>query len=249
IICSLLVLNSCNSAEKPNKNKSEVKEAPLNKLSAQQKADGWQLLFDGKTSEGWRGFKQSEFPNKGWHIADGAMMIEYSGMGEEGFAGDIITEKTYKNFELQLDWKISPGGNSGILFYVTETDKYDVTWHTAQEIQVLVEFGYDDLNDSVVSLRQISGALYDLYSPFSAPSKPVGEWNHERLRIENGHLQNWLNNTLVVDVQHWTDEWRERVDKSKFNEYPDFGLAKEGHIALQDHGQQVWFRSIKILEL
>jgi len=182
-------------------------------------------------------------------VVDGSLMVEYTGTGEKGFAGDIITVEEFENFELTIDWKISEGGNSGILFYVTESDKYDASWHTAHEIQVLDDFGYDDIHDYVPNLRQISGALYDLYTPARAASKPVGEWNTVRIRIEDGHLQHWLNGIQVLDLQLWSDKWKERVAGSKFSVYPDFGLARKGSIGLQDHGQQVWYRNIKIREL
>ncbi|MDF1573519.1 MAG: DUF1080 domain-containing protein [Bacteroidales bacterium] len=222
---------------------------PINTLSESERSAGWELLFDGKTSHGWRGFKKEAFPAEGWHVVDGSLMIEYSGTGEKGFAGDVITVQEFENFELSIDWKISEGGNSGILFYVTESDSYQASWHTAHEIQVLDDFGYDDIHDYVPNLRQISGALYDLYTPSRAASKPVGEWNTARIKIKNGHLQHWLNGIQVLDLQLWSEHWKERVAGSKFSEYPDFGLARRGSIGLQDHGQQVWFRNIKIREL
>ncbi len=243
---------SCSSAGdqlKDGKTNSSSGKNLVNQLSDAEKQAGWVLLFDGKTTDGWRGFKSEDFPDKGWHVSDGSLMIEYSGTGEQGHAGDIITEKTFKNFDLKIDWKISPGGNSGILLYVTESDKYDASWHTAHELQVLDAFGYDEIHNYVPSLRQISGALYDLVTPKKAASKPVGEWNTARIRIVDGHLQHWLNDELVIDTQLWTPEWEERVSKSKFNIYEDFGKAREGHIGLQDHGERVWFRNIKILEL
>ena len=249
LLLCLIVAVSCNSSENKENDATEKEKTPENTLSETEKAEGWQLLFDGKSTDGWRGFKQDKFPDKGWHVLDGNLMIEYSGTGEQGFAGDIITEKTFKNFDLKLEWKQSRGGNSGILIYVTETEDYDVTWHTALEIQVLDDFGYDDVHDYNPTLKQISGALYDLYTPFTSASKPVGEWNTVRIRLENGHIQHWLNDELVVDTQLWTEDWDQRVAKSKFNVYPDFGKAREGHIGLQDHGQQVWFRNIRILEL
>ena len=251
-ILFLLGCWSCNGSEntspQASKNKEKVSSAMLNTLSPAEISAGWTLLFDGESTQGWRGFKSDSFPSVGWHVTDGCLMIEYSGTGEKGFAGDLITTGTYKNFDLKLEWKISPGGNSGILFNVTESGD-DVTWHSAMEIQVLDEFGYDDIHDYVPDLRQISGALYDLYTPFCAASRPVGEWNEARILLENGHIRHWLNDRLVVDAELWTDDWENRVAKSKFSIYPDYGMSREGHIGLQDHGQQVWFRNIKILEL
>jgi hypothetical protein len=249
-----LTAPACNNTEKETGKTKDIsvvtpEAPPLNTLSEAEISAGWELLFDGETTRGWRGFKKEAFPSKGWHVVDGSLMIEYSGTGEQGFAGDIITIREFENFELTIDWKISPGGNSGILFYVTESDDYKATWHTAHEIQVLDEFGYDDIHGYVPNLRQISGALYDLYTPSSAASRPAGEWNTARIRIEDGHLQHWLNGIQVLDVQLWSDKWKERVSDSKFNIYPDFGQARKGSIGLQDHGQQVWFRNIKIREL
>ena len=235
-----------NPGNDQEKNKALV--AP-NTLTEAEIDGGWQLLFDGKTTGGWRGFKSDRFPQKGWYVTDGTLMIEYSGTGEQGFAGDIISKQQFSDFDLKLEWKISKGGNSGILLYVTENDDYEATWHTAHEIQVLDDFGYDDVHDYVPTLRQVSGALYDLYTPASAEAGPVGKWNKARIRLEEGHLQHWLNDSLVTDVQLWTDEWESRVAKSKFNVYPDFGIARKGHIGLQDHGQQVWYRNIRVLEL
>ncbi len=245
---SLFACTTNSSAEKDNEKSTEI-ESPINVLSKTEIADGWTLLFDGETTAGWRGFKMGNFPDKGWHVIDGTLMIEYSGTGEAGFAGDIITDEVYGNFDLKLEWKISPGGNSGILFYVNESDQYKATWHTANEIQVIDEFGYEEHHDYVMTIKQMSGAYYDLYSPLRAAAKVQGEWNEVRIKMENGHLQHWLNGILVIDTQLWTEEWEERVAKSKFKVYPDFGRAKEGHIGLQDHGQQVWYRSIKIKEL
>lgn len=253
---SILLLIGCNNSDN-NEEKKDAKCCPdktseqtsPNTLTEEEIADGWSLIFDGESTLGWRGFKQKGFPGKGWHVVDGSIMIEESGAGEAGFAGDIITEKSYVNFDLKIDWKISHGGNSGILLYVTESEKYSATWHTAHEIQVIDDFGYDAVHDYVMNVRQISGAYYDMYTPKKSAANAQGEWNKARIRIEDGHMQHWLNGTLVIDTQLWTPEWEERVSQSKFNVYPDFGLAKEGFIGLQDHGQQVWYRNIRIKEL
>jgi len=248
LVCSCSNSTNSQGENSVNDQMNNTRLAP-NTLTEIEKDEGWQLLFDGKTTDGWRGFKSDQFPEKGWHATDGTLMIEYSGTGEKGFAGDIITKQQFTDFDLKLEWKISKGGNSGILLYVTENDDYEATWHTAHEIQVLDDFGYDDVHDYVPTLRQVSGALYDLYTPASAEAGPVGKWNKARIRLEEGHLQHWLNDSLVTDVQLWTDEWESRVAKSKFNVYPDFGIARKGHIGLQDHGQQVWYRNIRVLEL
>ncbi len=253
---SILLLIGCKSANNNEEKKDDEccsKETSdqivLNTLTKEEAAEGWSLLFDGETTSGWRGFKLDKFPDKGWYAVDGALMIEYSGTGEAGSAGSIITEKKYSNYDLKIDWKISPGGNSGIFLNANESEKYTTIWHTAHEIQVIDDFGYDAVHGYVMNVRQISGAYYDMYTPKRAAAKVQGEWNEARIKMENGHLQHWLNNMLLIDVQLWTPEWEERVSKSKFNVFPDFGLAKEGHIGLQDHGQQVWYRNIRIKEL
>ena len=243
------VKEDAHSHEDHNGDHATENETPLNSLTDAEAADGWTLLFDGETTAGWRGFKMDAFPDKGWHVIDGAVMIEYSGTGEAGFAGDIISKKTYGNYDLKLEWKISAGGNSGVLLNVNEFELYGATWHTAHEIQVIDDFGYDTHHDYIMTVKQISGAYYDMVTPRRAGAKVQGEWNKIRIRLEEGHLQHWLNGILVIDTQLWTPEWEERVAKSKFNVYPDFGLAKEGHIGLQDHGQQVWYRNIRIKEL
>ena len=245
LIFVLTGLCACHHTE----NSGNDKTMKANTLSVEEKEAGWTLLFDGVTSGGWRGFKMDEFPDKGWHVVDGTLMIEYSGTGEQGFAGDIITKRQFENFDLKMDWKISPGGNSGIFFNVTESDDYKASWHTAHEIQVLDDFGYYDIHDYAPNVLQFSGALYDLYPPICSATSQVGEWNSARIRLEEGHLQHWINDIKVLDLQLWTDEWKKRVEKSKFNQYPDFGRSRKGSIGLQDHGQQVWYRNIRILEL
>ena len=185
---SIILLVGCQSANNKKDDECCSKETSdqivLNTLTEEEAADGWKLLFDGETTAGWKGFKQDKFPDKGWHAVDGALMIEYSGTGEAGYAGDIITEEAYANFDLKIDWKISPGGNSGILLNVNESEKYSATWHTAHEIQVIDDFGYDAVHDYVMNVRQISGAYYDMYTPKRAAAKVQGEWNEARIRLE-----------------------------------------------------------------
>ncbi len=252
----LLYITACNgkveNKQEKVSNEKEVKkekqEVP-NTLTEQEKQNGWILLFDGKTSKGWRGFKKDAFPEFGWTIVDGALMVKYSGKGEEGHAGDIITEKQYDNFHLKVDWKISPGGNSGILYLVTESDDYEAIWHTAPEMQVIDDFGYGDHHDYVLNIRQISGALYDLYPPIKAMAKEVGKWNRAEIIIKENQVEQWLNGELVVKYNLESDDLKERISKSKFAKYDDFLKAKKGHIGLQDHGEQVWYRNIKIKPL
>ncbi len=225
--------------------KKEAQAAP-NTLTEKEKKNGWFLLFDGKTADGWRGFKKDAFPEFGWKVVDGALMVKYSGKGEEGHGGDIITEKQYDNFHLKVDWKISPGGNSGILYLVNESEDYEAIWHTAPEMQVIDGFGYGYHHDYILNIRQISGALYDLYPPKKAMAKEVGKWNHAELIIKGNKVEHWLNGVMVVKYELTSEDLKKRISKSKFAKYDAFLKAKKGHIGLQDHGEQVWYRNIKI---
>jgi len=224
-------------------------QAPQNQniLTKQEIAAGWQLLFDGESAKGWRGFKMDKFPEAGWIVKDGMLMAEYSGKGEAGSGGDIITEEQFGDFELKIDWKITPGGNSGVMFRVTESDLYADSWNTAPEIQILDDFGYEKRNDGyVINLKQMTGANYDMHAPSFYYAKPVGEWNQFYLKVQGSHVEHWLNDFKIIDYELWSPEWKELVKKSKFSVYADYGLARSGHIALQDHGHTVCFRNIKI---
>jgi len=222
----------------------------MNHLAKDEIAAGWQLLFDGTSTRGWRGFKREGFPEYGWQVKDGMLFVEYSGKGEEGNGGDIVTAEKFGNFELKLDWKISPGGNSGVMFRVTESEKYQETWNTAPEIQILDDFGFEKYNKGyVINIKQMSGANYDMHAPLFYYTKPVGEWNQLYLKVLGSHVEQWLNGNKIVEYELWSPEWKELVKKSKFSVYPDYGLATTGHIALQDHGCAAWFRNIKIRKI
>ena len=240
----------CTTPESKNQKMKDTNhdhEKVTNFLTKEEIAAGWQLLFDGTSTNGWRGFKKEKFPEFGWQVKDGTLLVEYSGKGESGYGGDIVTEKKFDNFELKLDWKISPGGNSGVMFRVTESEKYKDSWNTAPEIQILDDFGFEKLNDGyVINIKQMSGANYDMHAPSFYYTRPVGEWNQLYLKVQGSHVEQWLNGNKIVEYELWSPEWKELVKKSKFSVYPDYGLATTGHIALQDHGCAVWFRNIKI---
>ena len=210
-----------------------------NELTAKEKRQGWALLFDGETTDGWRGWKKDHFPEKGWTIEDGVLMAK----GEGG--GDIMTEKKYEDFELVMDWKIEEGGNSGLLFHVLESDQYKSSWNTAPEIQIIDHKGYKHN----LKPAQIAGANYDLHPPKKDVAKPAGEWNTFRIKVKDGHVQHWLNGKKVVDYQIGSEGWKKKVEDSKFAKFPGYGLNEEGHIAIQDHGSKAWFKNIKIREL
>jgi hypothetical protein len=212
-----------------------------NTLSDQEKKEGWTLLFDGKTTNGWRNYRSDKITNR-WKASNGELYLDKS---VTTGAGDILTDKEYKDYELALEWKISPCGNSGIIFNVVEDAKYENTYNSGPEMQVLDNSCHPDAK----IIKHRAGDLYDLISCSKETVKPVGEWNQVRLISKNAKMEFWLNGTKVVEFTMHTPEWDAMVAKSKFNTMPGFGKALKGHIALQDHGDAVWFRNIKIREL
>ena len=194
----------------------------------------WKPLFDGEALAGWRGFQQDEAP-AAWRVEDGMLTLDGSG-------GDLITERQYENFDLELEWKISPGGNSGIFYGVEESAA--TVWQSGPEMQVLDNAGYPGLD-----VRNHAGANYALHACTVDATRPVGEWNEVRIEVHGRDVRHWLNGELVVEFERWTDEWEALVAASKFVEFPSYGRAKRGHIALQDHGNRVWYRNLRIREL
>ena len=251
------LLSSCDTAKKEApKKEAEAKkeivtkvETPTNALSEAEKKDGWLLMFDGKTSKGWRGYKKDHFPN-GWVIENGTIQCLGSGRGEAGSkeGGDVIYDKEFQNFELTLEWKISKGGNSGI-FYLGE-EKLDYIWKTAPEMQVLDNENHPDAKLGKDGNRQ-AGSLYDLIPAKPQNAKPVGEWNKIEIIVYKGTVVHKQNGVTVLEYHLWTPEWNEMVAKSKFPKLnKDWAeVASKGYIGLQDHGDDVWYRNIKIKEL
>jgi hypothetical protein len=205
---------------------------PPNTLSAAEKAAGWQLLFDGTTTAGWRGWKQPSMP-AGWQVVDGALT-------RVGVGGDIITTGKYKDFELTLEWKVAPGGNSGIFYRASEQDSA-IYW-TAPEMQVL-----DDARDADGQSRlTAAGADYGIYPAPAGIVKPAGQWNRVRIIVQGSHVEHWLNGVRLLQYELWSPDWEMRVRGSKFATHPHYGRNTEGYIGLQDHGDRVAFRDIKI---
>lgn len=154
--------------------------------------------------------------------------------------GDIVTDEQFKDFVLELDWKISEGGNSGIFFHVSED--HDYVWLGGPEMQVLDNVAHQDAMRPETS----AGANYALHAPIKDVTKPVGEWNHVKLVVDGPHVEHWLNGTKLLEYELWSDDWKKRVAASKFNDMPDYGMNKTGHIALQDHGDIVSYRNITV---
>lgn len=207
----------------------------LNTLTAAEKQAGWRLLFDGKTTAGWRGFRKTATP-AGWTVEDGALT-------RTAPASDIVTLDQFENFELTVEWKIADGGNSGVFYRATEDST--AIWHSAVEYQILHNAGHADGKVPETS----AGSAYDLYAPVTDMTKPAGEWNQARILVKGAHVEHYLNGARLLEFDVGSPDWNERVARSKFAKYPAFGRAARGFIALQDHGDRVAYRNIKIRTL
>jgi hypothetical protein len=246
IMIIALAVFACKSSKAPASGGQKKAAAP-NTLTAAEVTEGWTLLFDGKTADMWRGYNKTDFP-KGWIIEDNSIRCLGSGKGEAGQGGDIITKEKYKNFELSLDWKISEGGNSGI-FYLAQEIPGEPIWKSAPEMQVLDNIKHPDAKLGVDGNRQ-AGSLYDLIPAKPQNAKPVGEWNTVRIMVYKGTVVHYMNGEKVLEYHLWTDDWNKMCANSKFKDYKWFvDTATEGYIGLQDHGDDVWYRNIKIKKL
>ena len=218
-------------------------QAQQNVLTEAEKATGWELLFDGRTLNGWRDYNGTELTAP-WVVEDGTLAA--LGKGDDG-NGYIVTDKQYENFELAFDWKISKGGNSGVLYHVVERPQYTVPYLTGPEFQVIDNVNFPDgLED-----WQMACADYAMYvaDPAKTKLKPFGQWNTSKIVFDNGHVEHWLNGEKVVEFEAWTDDWFERKNSGKWESAPEYGLAHRGLFSLQDHGDRAWYRNIKIREL
>ena len=216
-----------------------------NTVTETEKADGWKLLWDGKTTEGWRGAKLATFPDNGWIIDNGVLKVAKSSGGESTNGGDIVTTQKYKNFELTVDFKITPGANSGIKYFVdTELNKGEGS-SIGCEFQILDDDLHPDAKLGVAGNRKCA-SLYDL---IPAPDKKLmrkNDWNTALIKVNGKHVEHWLNGEKMVEYDRSNQMWRALVAYSKYRNWPAFGEAEEGNILLQDHGDEVWFRNIKI---
>ena len=228
-IISALMLTACGTNEP-------------NTLTSREKNEGWQLLFDGRTTEGWHGYLDDS-AGDGWVVEDGLLYCK--GLGGD-IGGDILTDKQFENFILKLEWKISEGGNSGIFYHVIEDEKYDAPYLTGPEYQLIDDDGFPQPLEE----WQKAGADYAMYTPNDKKQlKPQGEWNTSKIVFDKGHVEYWLNDAKVVEFEAWSEDWKTRKNEGKWKDYPDYGIFKKGHIGLQDHGNEAWFRNIKIKEL
>jgi hypothetical protein len=238
-----------------------IHEIANNTLTEQEKADGWKLLWDGKTTDGWRSPKSDAFPEKSWRIADGVLTVDpglTNGEAEAQSGGDIISRERYSNFELVADFRTSYGCNSGIKIFVqpniSPIDKVTgkptaVGSAIGLEYQILDDANHPDAKLGRDGDRQL-GALYDLFpcDP-TKPVNPVGEWNHLRIVSRGQHVEHWLNGRKILEYDRGSAAFRAAVAQSKFKNIPNFGEWADGHILLQEHGSEVSFRNIKLREL
>lgn len=218
-----------------------------NTLTAAEKAEGWTLLFDGATSAGWRGFHADTFPTTGWKIEDGAIKRAAKGPAPAP-GGDIITAGSYGDFELALDWKLTAGGNSGLKYLVAERPDRTGRSGVSYEMQILDDAAHPDAKEGVGGNRT-AGALYDLVAPSTHAAQSIGEWNQARLVVRGRHVEHWLNGQRIVQFEIGSPEMKALIAKSKYKDIKGFGDATSGHILLQDHGDEVWFRNIKLRKL
>jgi hypothetical protein len=241
LLCAMVMSGCTQKENNSDDSQTESQGNEENTLTQAEKEEGWQLLFDGKSMENFKGFREDEVPSA-WKIEDDAIAFA----GERG--GDLVTKDQYKNFELSIDWKISEEGNSGIMYHVSEDTAYHNTYNSGPEMQVLDDERHPDAKQGVNGNRQ-AGALYDLI-PISTPAvNPAGQWNTAKLLVNNGHVEHWLNGKKVVEYEIGSPEWDSLIQQSKFAPMKGFGREEQGHIALQDHGDKVWFKNIKIRKL
>ena len=234
----------------PSASKNLVADGPVNTLTATEKKQGWQLLFDGKTTSNWRGAHRESFPTQGWQVKNGELMVLQSDGAESQNGGDIVTKEEYGNFELTLEAKLTEGANSGVKYFVTLTES-NAGSAIGLEYQVLDDSLHPDAKLGQNGNRTLA-SLYDLIKAEkpSTSLRPIGEWNIGRVIVyPNNKVEHYFNGVKVLEYVRGSKEYQDLVAISKYNVWKNFGEAKQGHILLQDHGNFVSFRSIKLKEL
>jgi hypothetical protein len=219
--------------------------AGVNTLTDAERADGWELLFDGSSMNGWHGYNGGD--TESWSVEDCSLKTART----EGNYGshnrvDLATDEEYANFELSLDWKNTAGGNSGIFYAVVEDPKYSAAWMTGPEYALLDDVDWPE----ELEPERYTGADYGIHAPSEDKQlKPVGEWNSSKIVVNGSQVEHWLNGGKIVEFERWTDDWKARFAATGWEDRGDYGLAKSGHIVIQDHGSELWFRNIQIREL
>jgi hypothetical protein len=220
----------------------------VNTLTPEEVTDGWKLLFDGTSLNGWKRFNHDTIGPL-WRVEDSCIIVQGEGLGEGSgvWGGSLITLKQYGNFELKVDFKLSPGGNSGVLYHVVEGKQYTHDYVTGPEYQLLDDSGWK--GDSLKEAQKV-GSNYDMFAaPPDKKIKPAGEWNTAMIIYNNGHVEHFLNGVKTVEFEEGSAEYSDHYKKSKWTQYPDWNKFKIGSVSLQDHGAPIWFRNIKIKEL
>lgn len=242
IIISLLLLITCLAGCKDivkAAKENQKKDASINEPVKNE----WNYLFDGTSTEGWRGYNEKELPTS-WIIEEGT----FKSLGEGGdIGGDIIYgAEAFSEFELSLEWKISEGGNSGIFYHVLEDEQYKAAYYTGPEYQLIDQVGFPSKLESWQSI----GGDYGMYDPdFEGLLKEIGEWNTSRIVFTKEKAAYWLNGKQTLEFVPWSEDWNNRKNTGKWKNYPDYGMAESGFIGLQDHGSFIWFRNIKVRKL
>lgn len=212
---------------------ASAQEPAPNRLTPEEEAAGWKLLFDG-TLDGWKGYRRDDVPG-GWTVEGDALAFT---PGVE--AGNLMTVDQYADFELVFEWRVLEAGNSGVFYRATEAER--APYWTGPEYQILDNDRHADGANPETS----AGSNYALHAPAADVTRPVGEWNRARIVVNGAHVEHWLNEVRLLEYELWSDEWREIVADTKFADWPGYGMARAGHIGLQDHGDPVWYRNIKI---
>lgn len=248
IIILVWVSTALWSCQKPAAQEESTAAQPrLNALSEEEKAAGWDLLFDGKTLDGWKRYNHDSIGPL-WSVVDSTIMCNGEGLteGTANVGGSLMTLRSFGNFELELEWKISPGGNSGILYHVVEKPEYKHDYETGPEFQLMDDPGWK----GELTEAQKAGSNYDMYAaPATKILKPAGEWNAARIVYNNGHVEHWLNGEKTVEFEEGNPDYQERYKKSKWVNYPGWNQSKTGFLSLQDHGAPIFFRNIKVRAL
>lgn len=249
-LMATFLLSSCNNQKSEQSAGADVTppEDNNNKLTEEEKTAGWELLFDGKSLDGWKRYG-SDTIGPLWSVKEGMIVCDGTGLGEGSGknGGSLMTKKDFGNFELSVEWKITPGGNSGILYHVVEKPEYKHDFETGPEMQVMDDAGW---KGDKLKPAQLAGSNYDMFAaPETKTVMPVGEWNAARIVYNNGHVEHWLNNVKLVEFEEGSDAYNESYKKSKWVDYPAWNKSKTGAISLQDHGAPVYYRNVKIKQL
>lgn len=218
-----------------------IVDTTANILTDAEKSEGWKLLFNGKNLDGWHIYKSK--PSSGWIVEDGILHCLGSEKDKSDKRADLTSNDTFDNFELALDWKISPKGNSGIIYLASE--EYDAAYLSGPEYQLI-----DDVNfPEKLEGWQKTGANYAMSAPLVAAAKPVGEWNQAKIIVKKGHVEHWLNGQKTAEYEMGSAEWKKAKEAGKWKDAKGYGATKKGHIDLQDHGSEAWFKNVKIKQL